>query len=102
MHAIIETNSLSHSTIEVMYLSFRRSQHALLALSFFVVMMLTVFSTLLWALFNDCLAYDLTILDRYFAERGTWDNVLETFVNADGDPSQFAVRQSRSSIRTSR
>ncbi|EIN12884.1 voltage-gated potassium channel [Punctularia strigosozonata HHB-11173 SS5] len=60
-------------TIEVMYLSFRRSQHALLALSFFVVMMLTVFSTLL-----------------YFAERGTWDNVLETFVNADGDPSQFS------------
>lgn len=31
-----------------MYLSFRRSQHALLALSFFVVMVLVVFSTLLW------------------------------------------------------
>lgn len=35
------------STIEVMYLSFRRSQHALLALSFFVLMVLVVFSTLL-------------------------------------------------------
>ncbi|PCH39921.1 voltage-gated potassium channel [Wolfiporia cocos MD-104 SS10] len=60
-------------TIEVMYLSFRRSQHALLALSFFVAMVLVVFSTLL-----------------YFAERGTWDEVLGTFINSDGDPSQFA------------
>ncbi len=31
---------------------------------------------------------------RYFAERGTWDGVIETFINADGDPSQFAVRRS--------
>lgn len=60
-------------TIEVMYLSVRRSQHALLAISFFVIMVLTVFSTLL-----------------YFAERGTWDSNLETFINSDGDPSQFA------------
>ncbi|KAI0826804.1 voltage-gated potassium channel [Trametes gibbosa] len=60
-------------TIEVMYLSFRRSQHALLALSFFVVMVLVVFSTLL-----------------YFVERGTWDETLGTFLNSDGDPSQFA------------
>jgi len=59
-------------TIEVMYLSVRRSQHALLAISFFVVMVLTVFSTLL-----------------YFAERGTWDETLETFVNINGDPTQF-------------
>ncbi|KAJ8517447.1 hypothetical protein ONZ45_g5391 [Pleurotus djamor] len=60
-------------TIEVMYLSVRRSQHALLAISFFVIMVLTVFSTLL-----------------YFAERGTWDSTLETFINVDGDPTQFA------------
>ncbi|KIY73707.1 voltage-gated potassium channel [Cylindrobasidium torrendii FP15055 ss-10] len=60
-------------TIEVMYLSVRRSQHALLAISFFVIMILTVFSTLL-----------------YFAERGTWDPALGTFINTDGDPSQFA------------
>ncbi|TFK52680.1 voltage-gated potassium channel [Heliocybe sulcata] len=60
-------------TIEVMFLSFRRSQHALLALSFFVLMVLTVFSTLL-----------------YFAERGTWDETLETFVDVYGDPSQFS------------
>lgn len=39
--------NLEPSTIEVMFLSFRRSQHALLALSFFVVMVLVVFSTLL-------------------------------------------------------
>ncbi|KAI6030617.1 hypothetical protein F5J12DRAFT_801813 [Pisolithus orientalis] len=59
-------------TIEVMYLAVRRSHHALLALSFFIAMVLTVFSTLL-----------------YFAERGTWDDTLETFINPDGDPSQF-------------
>jgi len=60
-------------TIEVMYLSFRRSKDALLALGFFVLMVVIVFSTLL-----------------YFIERGTWDNTLETFINSDGDPSQFA------------
>jgi len=60
-------------TIEVMYLSVRRSQHALLAIGFFVIMILTVFSTLL-----------------YFAERGTWDEVLGTFINSDGDPTQFS------------
>ncbi|KAF8551234.1 voltage-gated potassium channel [Imleria badia] len=66
-------NSTILLTIEVMYLSIRRSHHALLALSFFIAMLLTVFSTLL-----------------YFAERGTWDDTLETFINSDGDPSQFA------------
>ncbi|KAF8988556.1 hypothetical protein BDQ17DRAFT_1314624 [Cyathus striatus] len=60
-------------TIEVMYLSVRRSQHALLAIGFFVIMVLTVFSTLL-----------------YFAERGTWDEVLGTFINSDGDPTSFS------------
>lgn len=60
-------------TIEVMYVSVRRSQHALLAIGFFVAMILTIFSTLL-----------------YFAERGTWDPILETFINADGDPTQFS------------
>ncbi|KAI9458385.1 voltage-gated potassium channel [Lactarius psammicola] len=60
-------------TIEVMYLSFRRSQDALLALGFFVLMVVVVFSTLI-----------------YFIERGTWDDTLETFINSDGDPSQFA------------
>ncbi|KAG7098367.1 hypothetical protein E1B28_000325 [Marasmius oreades] len=60
-------------TIEVMYLAMQRSQHALFAIAFFVVMILTIFSTLL-----------------YFAERGTWDTTLETFINSDGDPTQFA------------
>lgn len=36
------------STIEVMYLSFRRSRDALLALGFFVLMVVIVFSTLLY------------------------------------------------------
>ncbi|KAG8881877.1 hypothetical protein FRB98_004070 [Tulasnella sp. 332] len=59
-------------TIEVMYLTVKRSQDALFALAFFVMMTLVVFSTLL-----------------YFAERGVWDDVIGTFVNSDGDPSQF-------------
>jgi potassium voltage-gated channel Shal-related subfamily D protein 2 len=41
------TSQFTNRTIEVMYLSVRRSQHALLAIGFFVVMILTVFSTLL-------------------------------------------------------
>ncbi|KAG1727816.1 hypothetical protein EDB19DRAFT_174456 [Suillus lakei] len=65
-------NSTILLTIEVMYLAIRRSHHALLALSFFIAMVLTVFSTLL-----------------YFAERGTWDDTLETFINSDGDATQF-------------
>jgi len=56
-----------------MFLSFRRSKDALLALGFFVLMVVIVFSTLL-----------------YFIERGAWDNTLEVFINSDGDPSQFA------------
>jgi len=59
-------------TIEVMYLSMKRSKEALLALGFFVLMAVVVFSTLL-----------------YFAERGFWDDSLETFVDSDGDPSKF-------------
>lgn len=59
-------------TIEVMYVAVMRSKEALFALAFFVGMALVVFSTLL-----------------YFAERGTWDETLGTFVNSDGDPSQF-------------
>ena len=44
------------STIEVMYLSFRRSRDALLALGFFVLMVVIVFSTLLYGriLFSLC------------------------------------------------
>lgn len=59
-------------TIEVMILATKRSQHALLALAFFVTMTLVVFSTLL-----------------YFIERGTWDDSLEAFVDAEGVKTQF-------------
>lgn len=82
-------------TIEVMYLSVRRSQHALLAIGFFVVMILTVFSTLLYVLlFSSRPRTDTSGLQysRYFAERGTWDEALDAFINVDGDPTQFAVR----------
>ncbi|WWD10372.1 hypothetical protein V865_008507 [Kwoniella europaea PYCC6329] len=59
-------------TIEVMYVAVRRSKDALLALSFFILLVLILSSTLL-----------------YFAERGTWDNQLGAFIDSDGDPSQF-------------
>lgn len=78
-----------------MYLSVRRSQHALLAIAFFVVMILTVFSTLLRVPPSPPLSLiPLTRFFglRYFAERGTWDEVLQTFINTDGDPTQFSVR----------
>ncbi|KAF7731801.1 hypothetical protein EC973_008316 [Apophysomyces ossiformis] len=59
-------------TIEVMVVALRRSSDALSALFFFLVTCVVLFSTLL-----------------YFAERGVWDETLETFVNPDGNPSSF-------------
>ncbi|KAH8113613.1 voltage-gated potassium channel [Phellopilus nigrolimitatus] len=67
------SNNTITLTIEVMIISVKRSQHALLALGFFLLMFLVIFSTIL-----------------YFAERGTWDSILETFIDADGEPSQFS------------
>ncbi|TDL17324.1 voltage-gated potassium channel, partial [Rickenella mellea] len=64
-------------TIEVMYLSLKRSKHALLALRFCVVMFLIVFSTLL-----------------YFAERGYRDPILQAFMDVDGNPSHFPYHPS--------
>ena len=80
-------------TIEVMYLSFRRSRDALLALGFFVLMVVIVFSTLLFVrvLFSLSWRDSSVIVSRYFIERGAWDETLEVFLNSDGDPSQFAV-----------
>ncbi|KAI9253574.1 hypothetical protein BY458DRAFT_542019 [Sporodiniella umbellata] len=59
-------------TIEVMMMAFRRSGDALSALFFFTVTCVVLFSTLL-----------------YFAERGIWDETLETFVDSEGVPSSF-------------
>lgn len=56
-------------------------------------MILTVFSTLL-SVHRSILGNRIFIngrVSRYFTERGSWDSVLETFVNADGDPTQFSV-----------
>jgi potassium voltage-gated channel Shal-related subfamily D protein 2 len=75
-----------------MYLSFRRSKDALLALGFFVLMVVIVFSTLLYVLYVlSMLSRLMLAASRYFIERGTWDDTLEIFINSDGDPSQFAV-----------
>ncbi|CAO3597616.1 unnamed protein product [Absidia cylindrospora] len=59
-------------TIEVMMVALRRSGDALSALFFFLVTCVVLFSTLL-----------------YFAERGTWDETLEAFVDPEGNPSAF-------------
>ncbi|KAL1411194.1 hypothetical protein Q8F55_002145 [Vanrija albida] len=59
-------------TIEVMYVAVRRSKDALIAISYFIVLVLVLFSTLI-----------------YFAERGTWDATLGAFVDSDGDVSLF-------------
>jgi hypothetical protein len=59
-------------TIEVMYVAVQRSKDALVALSFFIMLVLVFFATLI-----------------YFAERGSWDPNLGGFVDADGDPSMF-------------
>jgi voltage-gated potassium channel Kch len=59
-------------TIEVMYVAVQRSKDALVALSFFILLVLVFFATLI-----------------YFAERGTWDANLQAFIDADGDPSLF-------------
>lgn len=64
------------STIEVMYIAVHRSKDALVALSFFLVMALVVFSTLI-----------------YFAERGTWDSTLETFISADGERGESCTKK---------
>ncbi|KAI9498219.1 hypothetical protein BDB00DRAFT_755196 [Zychaea mexicana] len=59
-------------TIEVMVVALRRSSDALYALLFFVVTSVVLIATLL-----------------YFAERGVWDDNLQTFVDPYGDPSSF-------------
>ncbi|KAI8095608.1 hypothetical protein BDF21DRAFT_329984 [Thamnidium elegans] len=65
------TNTLV-MTIEVMVIAFRRSRDALYALFFCLITCVVLFSTLL-----------------YFAERGTWDENLQTFVDPNGNPSSF-------------
>ncbi|KAF0487693.1 voltage-gated potassium channel [Gigaspora margarita] len=59
-------------TIEVMIVAVKRSMDALGALFFFMVTSIVLFSTLL-----------------YFAERGTWDQEKQQFVNNKGLPSSF-------------
>jgi hypothetical protein len=59
-------------TIEVMYVAVRRSKDALVAISYFILLVLVLFSTLI-----------------YFAERGTWDSTLQAFVDPDGEVSLF-------------
>ena len=74
-----------------MFMSFKRSKDILLALSFFLVTALIIFSTLMFvahSLWFRC----TNTPPSYFAERGVWDEVLHTFVDVNGDPSQIEVR----------
>ncbi len=48
-----------------MYLSVRRSQHALLAIGFFVIMILTVFSTLLYVFSRLHLSFPLALANGH-------------------------------------
>ena len=59
-----------------MYIAVHRSKDALFALSFFLVMAIVIFSTLI-----------------YFVERGVWDNNLGTFVTADGEQRRSVALQ---------
>ncbi|KAF6749804.1 hypothetical protein DFP72DRAFT_1072727 [Ephemerocybe angulata] len=79
----VTTTPSSCATIEVMYLSVRRSQHALLAIGFFVIMILTVFSTCCTSssylpVLESLLIFPHRPIHRYFAERGMWDEVMDT------------------------
>lgn len=79
-----------------MYLSVRRSKHALLAIGFFALFVVILFSTLLSVVFFSHVSMPMSHFEwrcRYFAERGTWDSTLDIFINSDGDPTQFAVCQ---------
>lgn len=91
----IRISNHPHRTIEVMYLSVKRSQHALLALGFFLLMFLVIFSTILYVLSDQSHSRTifLNLNPRYFAERGTWDPTLETFIDGEGEVSQFSVRR---------
>jgi potassium voltage-gated channel Shal-related subfamily D protein 2 len=79
-----------------MRISIKLSQDALLALAFFILMVslalpcLCPFKTLTLStvLLLQVVIIFSTLL--YFAERGSWDSTLNAFVDADGDPTNFA------------
>ncbi|KAJ1672781.1 hypothetical protein EV182_006514, partial [Spiromyces aspiralis] len=65
-------SSLLQLSIEVMIISFKRSADALMALLLFSVLIIVLFSTLI-----------------YFAERGVWSEVHGAFLDSDGEYSKF-------------
>ncbi|KAJ1915763.1 hypothetical protein H4219_004144 [Mycoemilia scoparia] len=65
-------SSLLQLSIEVMIVSFKRSADALMALLLFSVLIIVLFSTLM-----------------YFAERGVWDENSGAFLDPSGEYSQF-------------
>ena len=77
-----------------MYLSFRRSQDALLALGFFVLMVVVVFSTLLYViLFSSCPFWLIPI-----SHRGTLSSVVPGTTRLGHSSTQMATRRSLRSV----
>ena len=77
-----------------MYLSFRRSQDALLALGFFVLMVVVVFSTLLYViLFSSCPFWLIPI-----SHRGTLSSVVPGTTRLGHSSIQMATRRSLRSV----
>lgn len=66
-------SSLLQLSIDALVLSVQKSTDALIALVVFLSFIMVAFSTLL-----------------YFAERGSWDAARRTFIDVNGDPSQFS------------
>ncbi|KAJ9083262.1 hypothetical protein DSO57_1036426 [Entomophthora muscae] len=65
-------SNLLQLSIEVMLIAVRKSLDALMALLFFMIITIVLFSTFL-----------------YFAERGSWDSEKKAFINGDGHTSTF-------------
>ncbi|KAJ3367480.1 hypothetical protein GGF31_007482 [Allomyces arbusculus] len=69
---VFKHSSLIQLSIEVLIIALKRSLDALSALLFFTLMIILLFSTLL-----------------YYAERGTWDPAARGFLDIHGRPSRF-------------
>ncbi|KAJ1910001.1 hypothetical protein IWQ60_010885 [Tieghemiomyces parasiticus] len=70
--SVFKYSNLLQLSVEVMLIATRRSIDALMALIFFMIMAMLIFSTIL-----------------YYFERGQWDAAQGVFINRVGDPSQF-------------
>ncbi|KAL5498079.1 hypothetical protein ACEPAH_2209 [Sanghuangporus vaninii] len=86
------TNNTITLTIEVMYLSVNRSQHALLALGFFLVMFLVIFSTILYFIGkNASIAYFQCHLKRPYKKEGLGTRSYRPLLTSTGSQVSFPL-----------